>query len=61
MTPNGTVTTLYSFCSQSHCPDGADPVAGLVQGSDGDFYGTTYYGVVDNNGTVFRLSLGLGR
>jgi uncharacterized repeat protein (TIGR03803 family) len=61
MTPSGTVTTLYSFCSQSHCPDGANPVAGLVQGSDGDFYGTTYYGGGDNNGTVFRLSLGLGR
>jgi uncharacterized repeat protein (TIGR03803 family) len=57
MTPDGTVTTLYSFCPQSHCPDGADPVAGLVQGTDGKFYGTTYYGGGGNHGTVFSLSV----
>ena len=57
MTPDGTVTTLYSFCPQSHCPDGANPVAGLVQGTDGKFYGTTYYGGGGNHGTVFSLSM----
>jgi uncharacterized repeat protein (TIGR03803 family) len=57
MTPDGTVTTLYSFCPQSHCPDGANPVAGLVQGTDGKFYGTTYYGGGGNHGTVFSLSI----
>jgi uncharacterized repeat protein (TIGR03803 family) len=59
MTPTGTVTTLYSFCSQSHCPDGSNPVAGLLQGSDGNLYGTTYSGGVSNQGTVFKLSVGL--
>jgi uncharacterized repeat protein (TIGR03803 family) len=44
ITPTGTLTTLYSFCSQSNCADGNQPWAGLVQGTDGDFYGTTYFG-----------------
>lgn len=45
VTPGGTLTTLYTFCSQggSTCPDGANPLV-LVQGSDGDFYGTTASG-----------------
>jgi len=59
VTPTGTVTTLYSFCPQTHCNDGANPVAGLVQAADGEFYGTTYYGGGGNHGTVFSLSVGL--
>ena len=60
MTPNGTLTTLYSFCAQSGCTDGANPVAGLVQATNGDFYGTTPSGGANGDGTVFRLSVGLG-
>ena len=41
ITPSGTLTTLYSFCSKSGCADGAYPHAGLVQATDGNFYGTT--------------------
>src|ERR1022692_2755408 len=42
ITPSGTLTTLYRFvCSQSGCPDGVDPTAGLVQAANGDLYGTT--------------------
>jgi uncharacterized repeat protein (TIGR03803 family) len=37
LTPSGTLTTLHSFAGT----DGASPLAGLVQGSDGNFYGTT--------------------
>ncbi len=44
ITPTGALTTLYSFCTQAGCTDGQTPYAGLVQGTDGDFYGTTYYG-----------------
>ena len=40
ITPAGALSTLYSFCSQTTCADGSDP-AGLVQGNDGNFYGTT--------------------
>src|ERR1017187_7189918 len=58
--PSGTLTTLYSFCSQSGCTDGATPYAGLVQDTNGDFYGTTAYGGLGGGGAVFRLSVGLG-
>ena len=44
ITPSGTLTTLHSFCSQNGCPDGAYPFAGLVQATDGNFYGTTSAG-----------------
>ena len=40
ITPQGTLTTLYNFCSQKSCSDGAYPSA-LVQASNGDFYGAT--------------------
>ena len=33
-----------------------DPNAGLVQGSDGYFYGTTYAGGTNDFGTVFKIS-----
>jgi uncharacterized repeat protein (TIGR03803 family) len=63
ITPNRTLTTLYSFCSQSKCVDGEFPYGGLVQGTDGNFYGTTYGGVNCGRsggcGTIFRLSVGL--
>src|ERR1017187_6619290 len=60
ITPGGTLTTLYSFCSQSGCTDGAFPEAGLVQDTNGGFYGTTSSDGSNNSGTVFRLSVGLG-
>jgi hypothetical protein len=34
ITPSGTLTTLYSFCTQSNCTDGSNPHAGLVQGTE---------------------------
>jgi uncharacterized repeat protein (TIGR03803 family) len=59
ITPSGTLTTLHSFCSQTNCTDGANPYAGLVQATDGSFYGaTSSYGA--GVGTVFRFSVGLG-
>jgi uncharacterized repeat protein (TIGR03803 family) len=51
---NGSLTTLYSFMDTD---DGAFPYAGLVHGSDGSFYGTTYGGGQFNFGTVFRLTI----
>ena len=58
LTPNGTLTSLYSFClGQSDCPEGQLPEAGLIQGADRNFYGTTqYYGGPSHNGTVFRIT-----
>jgi uncharacterized repeat protein (TIGR03803 family) len=36
--------------------DGSHSLAGLVQGNDGSFYGTTFFGGTNNLGTVFMLS-----
>jgi uncharacterized repeat protein (TIGR03803 family) len=58
MTPGGAVTTLYSFCSQTNCADGSRPIGGLVQATNGDFYGTTYYGGASSAGTVFKITPG---
>jgi uncharacterized repeat protein (TIGR03803 family) len=55
MSPQGKLTTLYSFCSQAHCNDGVSP-AGLVQAENGNFYGTTQAGGVNGSGTVFEIS-----
>ena len=60
ITPSGTLTTLYNFCSQSNCTDGYFPCAGLVQATNGYLYGTTYSGGANNKGTVFSLSVRLG-
>ena len=58
ITPSGTLVTLYTFCSQTNCTDGSHPVAGLVQDTDGSFYGTTQNGGSSGGyGTVFSLSL----
>jgi uncharacterized repeat protein (TIGR03803 family) len=51
---SGAYTSLYSFTGGN---DGANPFAGLVQGSDGSFYGTTYAGGTNGYGTVFRLTI----
>ena len=57
ITPAGTLTTLYSFCSQTNCVDGSAPYAGLILGADGNFYGTTESGGAHrNNGTVFKIT-----
>lgn len=47
------LTVLYRFKGDR---DGANPVAGLVRGKDGTFYGTTNNGGVGTKGTVFALS-----
>jgi uncharacterized repeat protein (TIGR03803 family) len=54
------LTTLHAFCSQTNCPDGVSILGGLLQATDGIFYGTTQQGGAYNYGTVFSLSTGLG-
>jgi uncharacterized repeat protein (TIGR03803 family) len=56
LTPQGSLTTLYNFCSQSSCTDGSFPSAGLVQGADGNLYGATYEGGSNNVGTLFKIT-----
>ncbi len=55
ITPAGTLTTLYSFCAQKTCADGSSP-NGVIQGTDGNFYGTTEYGGAYGHGTVFKIT-----
>ncbi len=57
VTPQGVLTTLYSFCIQLGCTDGAFPRGGLVQGSDGNLYGTTSAGGA-TWGTIFKITPG---
>src|ERR1700735_860685 len=61
LTPSGTLTTLYSFCSvvsgTGACLDGESPLGSLIQGDDGNFYGTTNGGGANEYyGTVFKLT-----
>ena len=58
ITPGGTLTTLYSFCTlwQNSCPDGGAAYAGLVQAPNGDFYGATTFGGANGSGTVFKIT-----
>ncbi|MGA7219204.1 MAG: choice-of-anchor tandem repeat GloVer-containing protein [Candidatus Sulfotelmatobacter sp.] len=65
VTPTGTLSALYSFCSQANCADGAYPGAALVLGTDGNLYGTTSEGGATcaatfgiGCGTVFKLTPG---
>ena len=56
ISPNGMETVLHSFAGPP--TDGANPEAGLVRDSSGNFYGTTLYGGANNQGTVFEISAG---
>jgi uncharacterized repeat protein (TIGR03803 family) len=48
-----TVSVLYSF---GNSPDAQGPTAGVIQGSDGNFYGVTGYGGANNAGTVYKIT-----
>ena len=58
--PAQTFRTLYNFCSvtnsSGYCSDGENPQATLVQGANGNLYGTTFYGGQGNYGTLFKIS-----
>lgn len=64
MASAGTLTTLHNFCSQRNSADGAIPWGTMVQGTDGNFYGTTIAGgtgtcrgpVGPGCGTVFKIT-----
>jgi uncharacterized repeat protein (TIGR03803 family) len=55
MTLDGEITTLYTFCPTAPCTDGSTPT-GMIQASDGNFYGSTYFGGSTNSGTIFQLT-----
>jgi uncharacterized repeat protein (TIGR03803 family) len=49
----GVKTALHSF---GNGDGGANSIAAVIQASDGNFYGTTYYGGAFGEGTVFKIS-----
>ena len=53
ITPAGVVTVLHSFTPAT---DGGTPYAGLVQASDGNFWGVGYIGGTKNHGTIYRVT-----
>ena len=54
VTPDGVETVLHSFGGTP--ADGAAPQFGVVQGADGNLYGTTGNGGTNGYGTVFKLT-----
>jgi uncharacterized repeat protein (TIGR03803 family) len=56
LTLSGALTTLYSACSQSSCPDGNYLYAPLIQAKDGNLYGIMQIGGAHNSGTVFQIT-----
>ena len=55
--PAGNETVVYSFGSNSST-DAKTPSAGLIQGSNGELYGTTTLGGTNGTGAVFQISTG---
>jgi uncharacterized repeat protein (TIGR03803 family) len=57
ITTSGTYTVLHVFSGNfGSTPDGANPAAGLILASNGDFYGTTTAGGASKEGTVFKMT-----
>jgi uncharacterized repeat protein (TIGR03803 family) len=48
-----TASVLYAF---TDTPDPSSPYAGLIQGSDGNFYGTAQYGGTAGDGAIYKVT-----
>ena len=56
MSPGGNFTTLYQFCDVVDCASGSYPLP-LVDGTDGNLYGTTFFGGgASQAGTFFSIT-----
>jgi uncharacterized repeat protein (TIGR03803 family) len=53
-TAAGAITVLHAF--KGYPTDGTRPIGVLVQGPDGNFYGTTWRGGTNNYGSVFKIT-----
>jgi uncharacterized repeat protein (TIGR03803 family) len=57
LTLKGELTRLYNFCTLDLCADGKYPSMALVEGPDGNFYGTTQSGGTNGGwGTIFKIT-----
>jgi uncharacterized repeat protein (TIGR03803 family) len=52
----GNLHVLHAFCRRSGCPDGQDPLGGIIRDASGNLYGTTANGGKEGEGVVFRLT-----
>ena len=59
LVPDGNGGFAYELLYSFHGPDGVIPV-GIVQGSDGRFYGATYAGGLYDGGTLYAFDLANG-
>lgn len=46
----------FTSLASSNGTNGSNPKGALVQGLDGNFYGTTYGGGANGDGTVFKIT-----
>lgn len=53
MSPTGILTTFHNFDGA----DGSSPLAGMIQATDKNLYGTTWVGGTNDGGTIFRSDL----
>jgi uncharacterized repeat protein (TIGR03803 family) len=53
-TPKGTINTMHNFTNGKN---GSYPSGPLVQGADGNLYGTTTIGGINNTGVIFKITL----
>src|SRR6185295_2765337 len=56
ISPSGSYSNLHYFSGLTN--DGGYPNGALIQGSDGNFYGTTFGGGTHGAGVIFRISPG---
>jgi uncharacterized repeat protein (TIGR03803 family) len=54
ITPDGTYSILHTFAGS----EGMKPYSGLVQGEDGDLYGSTTEQNLNQTGTVYKITTG---
>jgi uncharacterized repeat protein (TIGR03803 family) len=57
VTPQGTLTTLYEFCSLPSCEDGNDPSGNPALSPDGVLYGAALGGGYSGGGVVWGLQI----
>jgi len=61
LTPSGVLTTLHSFCSVgTNCLDGSNSYGAIMEGTDGNFYGTTWQGGANSSHLCFNADSGCG-